>query len=88
MKIWDYYSDEDLAHGPSMELELVQKELALNEDVTTEGSPSTRRVVNICFDNIQIQEPESFKVLLQVSRLCPLHWSKQIKCLQNQFCYR
>ena len=65
LKIWDYYIDEDLAHGPAYELETVQKELALNEDVTVEGTPSSSRVINICFDNVQIQEPESFKVLLQ-----------------------
>ncbi|XP_052066679.1 myotubularin-related protein 13-like isoform X4 [Mytilus californianus] len=65
MKIWDYYIDEDLAHGPPYEIETVQKELALNEDVTIEGNASSSRVVNICFDNVQIQEPESFKVLLQ-----------------------
>lgn len=66
MKIWDYYIDEDLAHGPPYEIETAQKELALNEDVTVEGNPSSSRVVNICFDNVQIQQPESFKVLLQV----------------------
>ncbi|CAG2192244.1 MTMR5_13 [Mytilus edulis] len=65
MKIWDYYIDEDLAHGPPYEIETAQKELALNEDVTVEGNPSSSRVVNICFDNVQIQQPESFKVLLQ-----------------------
>ena len=72
MRIWDYYIAEDLAHGPPYEMEIVQKELALNEDVTAEGNTSSRKIINICFDSVLIQEPESFKVLLQVRNICDL----------------
>lgn len=63
LKIWDYYVTEDLAHGPSYDIEVTQREIRQNEDqepVETIGQPR-RKVVNVCYDNILIQQPDNFQ---------------------------
>ena len=68
LKIWEYYLSEDLAHGPSFEIDITAKEIQLNEEEITDNMPqTTRKVVNGCYDNINIQEPNVFVWNLQVS---------------------
>lgn len=71
LKIWDYYVTEDLAHGPSYDIEVVAKELRLNEDVdiTTGLPPQKRKIVNGCYDNVPLQEPDIYSWQLQVGIL-------------------
>ena len=68
LKIWDYYLIEDLAHGPSYDIEVTQREIRQNEDqepVETIGQPR-RKVINGCYDNILIQQPDNFQWQFQV----------------------
>ena len=69
LKIWDYFVTEDLAHGPSYDIEAAQREIRQNEDhepVETIGQ-SLRKVVNGCYDNIMIQQPDHFQWQFQVN---------------------
>ena len=62
---------EDLAHGPSYDIEAAQKEIKQNEDqepVETIGQPR-RKVVNGSYDNIMIQQPDYFQWQFQVSQV-------------------
>ena len=77
LKIWDYFLTEDLAHGPSYDIEVTQREIHQNEDqepVETIGQPR-RKVVNGCYDNIMIQQPDNFQWQFQVGAMCVLHQS-------------
>ncbi|XP_021368098.1 myotubularin-related protein 13-like [Mizuhopecten yessoensis] len=64
--VWEYYLTEDLAHGPPYEVEVTQREIQLNEEEAAESSGQrTRKVVNGCYDNIRIQQPDAFTWQLQ-----------------------
>ena len=69
LKLWDYYFSEDLAHGPSYEIETVHKEIQLNEEESSEtgGQQKVRRIVNGCYDNVFLKQPDVFIQKLQVS---------------------
>lgn len=76
--VWDYYVTEDLAHGPSFDVELVTSELRQNTDMLPDSAAATadeRRVIlNSCYDNLTLQEPDffrhQFRVRLAVLVLC------------------
>ncbi|XP_052225213.1 myotubularin-related protein 13-like isoform X3 [Dreissena polymorpha] len=63
LKVWDYFTTEDLAHGPSYDIEVAQKELSQNEETETLEmlGQHTRRVVNGCYDNVMLQQPDYFQ---------------------------
>lgn len=68
LKIWDYYLTEDLAHGPSYDIELAYKELQLVEE--QEGADNPRRkILNGCYNNINMQQPSVFTELFTVRAL-------------------
>ena len=67
--IWEYFLKEDLAHGPSFDLDIVAKETRLIEEqelVDGPLTPSHRKIINGCYDNIEYQEPDSCTFLIQV----------------------
>lgn len=73
LQIWDYYLLEDLAHGPSFDFEIVAMEMQKEEETeaimndstsSNKKKPSNRKVLNSCYDNIGISQPEVFSVLL------------------------
>ncbi|KAL4225636.1 ARS-binding factor 1 [Mactra antiquata] len=63
LKIWDYYTTEDLAHGPSYDIEVVQKEIRQNEDQESVEllGQSQRKIVNGCYDSVMLQQPDYFQ---------------------------
>ncbi|GBL87002.1 Myotubularin-related protein 13 [Araneus ventricosus] len=66
--IWDYYLEEELAHGPSYDLELVAMERQREEESeAADGSSnlSSRRIVNTCYDNVQTVQPDFFTQILE-----------------------
>jgi hypothetical protein len=69
LHVWDYFLTEDLAHGPSYDIDIVHKEIRQNEDPDlVEGlGPRRRKVVNGCYDNIMLQQPGLFRYQFQVS---------------------
>ncbi|XP_053384706.1 myotubularin-related protein 13-like isoform X1 [Mercenaria mercenaria] len=62
LKIWDYYTVEDLAHGPSYDIEIVHREITQNEDSESLElmGQQQRKVINGCYDNVMLQEPDHF----------------------------
>ena len=86
LKIWDYYLTEDLAHGPSYDIEVTQREIRQNEDqepVETIGQPR-RKVVNGCYDNILIQQPDNFQWQFQVGDFCRRNkWASSLDKLSS-----
>ncbi|KAK3103033.1 hypothetical protein FSP39_015926, partial [Pinctada imbricata] len=67
LKVWDYYFSEDLAHGPSYEIDIVHKEIMLNEEEASDrvGQQKQRRIVNGCYDNVLLKQPDVFMQKLQ-----------------------
>ena len=70
LEVWDYYTEENLAHGPAYDLELVTKEtqqhaseMAFEEDNT---ELSGRVTMNNCYDNVSLKMSHAFSSLLQV----------------------
>ena len=71
LKLWDYYLKEDLAHGPPYDLEVIEKEENREEEealIDGPMSPSMRKVVNGCYDNVERLLPDSCHYLMQVGR--------------------
>ena len=68
--VWDYYLEENLAHGPPYDLELVAKETqqqASEMAFGDESMDSTGRVtMNNCYNNVTINMPNAFTSYLQV----------------------
>lgn len=60
--IWNYFLNEDLAHGPSYDIEIMGKEMRLSDhEQDADGIPVQRRkIINGCYDNILVQEPNFF----------------------------
>lgn len=70
LKVWDYYLKEDLAHGPSYDLEVVEKEVRMEEEqrlIDGPFLPNPRKVINGCYDNVDAIQPDMFVHLLEVS---------------------
>ncbi|KAL5006472.1 hypothetical protein ScPMuIL_015278 [Solemya velum] len=67
LKVWDYYLTEDLAHGPSYDIEVVNREIRQNEEhEIIEGMGLERRkIINGCYDNILLKQPDVFRWQLQ-----------------------
>ena len=69
LKLWDYYLEEDLAHGPPYDLEVIEMEESREvEEALIDGpiSPSMRKVVNGCYDNTDRLLPNACHYLMQV----------------------
>ncbi|KAL3842272.1 hypothetical protein ACJMK2_020304 [Sinanodonta woodiana] len=65
LKIWDYYTTEDLSHGPSYDLDVVQKEIRLSDEqevIDAQGHEAEhRRTINGCYDSVLFLQPDSFR---------------------------
>lgn len=67
--IWDYYVKEDLAHGPTYDLEMMSLEGTSEEEGSLSEGPAivpVRRIINGCYDDVTQLEPDSCTYLLQV----------------------
>ncbi|GIY74573.1 myotubularin-related protein 5 [Caerostris extrusa] len=68
LAIWDYYFEEELAHGPSYDLELVAMERQREEESeAADGSSnlSSRRIINTCYDSILTVQSDFFTQILE-----------------------
>ncbi|XP_070610727.1 myotubularin-related protein 5 isoform X3 [Erythrolamprus reginae] len=69
LKVWDYYTHEALAEGPSYDWELVQQdqgELSEEAGQSDSGTPqSHRRIVWPCYDSCRQVEPDAISRLLE-----------------------
>jgi len=75
LDIWSFYRTESLAHGPSFDLELIESELNDEEDLgdmtaASADSCQRRRVVNGCYDNVELMQPAVCSFVLSVSFCC------------------
>lgn len=73
MKIWDYYVGEELAHGPSYDLEVMQmekhrgEEIEINRDYEKTGN--RRIIVNAIYDSVDHVLPNCFIQMLDQIKL-------------------
>ena len=77
LMLWDYYLTEDLAHGPSYDFEIAETETSYQEEqemVDGPMTPSSRKIINGCYDNIGNLEPDACSFLTQVSEETCHHW--------------
>ncbi|XP_023930025.1 myotubularin-related protein 13 isoform X2 [Lingula anatina] len=68
LELWDYYLTEDLSHGPPYDFETMYMDKKQNEEIEAiDGplAPSSRRIVNGCYDTIWHLEPECFSLAFQ-----------------------
>lgn len=68
--MWDYYTHEVLAEGPSYDWELVQDQGELIEEAGQQDSStpqSHRKIVWPCYDSCRRVEPDAISRLLEVS---------------------
>jgi myotubularin-related protein 5/13 len=68
LQIWNYFVTDDLAHGPSYDFEVTAYDLKLEEEqelIDGPTSTSSRKVVNSCYDNIELTQPAACSFLLQ-----------------------
>ena len=73
LDIWSFYCTESLAHGPTFDIELTESELREEEedhDEVAADSAQRRRVVNGCYDNIELMQPAVFSFILSVRFPC------------------
>uniref|UniRef100_A0A670ZW65 SET binding factor 1 n=1 Tax=Pseudonaja textilis TaxID=8673 RepID=A0A670ZW65_PSETE len=74
LKVWDYYTHEALAEGPSYDWELVQDQGELGDEAgqqDTSTPQSHRKIVWPCYDSCRRVEPDAISRLLEV-RSCNL----------------
>ncbi|UXI15807.1 hypothetical protein NH340_JMT01750 [Sarcoptes scabiei] len=75
LKVWEYYVGEELAHGPSYDLEVMNMErhrpddMEINNDNTNEKSCLRRFVVNSIYDSVDHVLPNCFIQLLDQIKL-------------------
>jgi len=77
LDIWSFYCSESLGHGTSFDIELTESELRDDDDhdnVMTDVAPADsakiRRLVNGCYDNVELMQPAIFSFVLSVSCRC------------------
>ncbi|XP_038054357.1 myotubularin-related protein 13-like isoform X3 [Patiria miniata] len=90
LSIWDFYTQEDLAGGPSFDRELF--DLATAEDKEMPLVPSDRRVINNCYDNATQAEPDMHMWYLEEMMQLegdlgrtPQHWKTRLDRAQKSF---
>uniref|UniRef100_A0A670ZWA8 SET binding factor 1 n=1 Tax=Pseudonaja textilis TaxID=8673 RepID=A0A670ZWA8_PSETE len=68
LKVWDYYTHEALAEGPSYDWELVQDQGELGDEAgqqDTSTPQSHRKIVWPCYDSCRRVEPDAISRLLE-----------------------
>lgn len=89
LEVWDYYLEENLAHGPPYDLELVNKETQQHSSEMAFGDDnlehSGRVTINNCYDNVGLKMPHAFSSYLQVLSLlyCVTSSSKTLHNILN-----
>lgn len=72
LDIWSFYRTEALAHSSPYDIELTELELKEDEDqdemaTTSADTALMQRVVNGCYDNVQLMQPSACFFVLSVS---------------------
>ncbi|KAK4886969.1 hypothetical protein RN001_003240 [Aquatica leii] len=68
LDIWSYYLDEDLKHGPSYDIEVIQMDSQQEEESeAADGiiNKSSRKVITLGYDGINKSVPDAFSHLLE-----------------------
>lgn len=68
LEIWEYYLEEDLAHGPSYDLEIIQMDTQQEEEaeaMESMGNKSNRKTITVGYDNVTRNVPDAFSHLLE-----------------------
>jgi hypothetical protein len=75
LRLWDYYTNEELSHGPSYDFEMVTAEKQRREEVeatsqTASTTPNSRKriVVNPLYDSIPHFQPNAIEEMLDQIR--------------------
>ena len=69
LRIWEYYTTENLAHGPSYDFEVIDRESKREEEEEAMEAPlgvPYRKILNGCYDDVMRVEPDAVSYLLQV----------------------
>lgn len=64
LEIWDFYTNEELAQGPSYDLEIIGSEVIDEENEYSLKQPK-RKVVTVGYDNIYRNDSDAFTLLLE-----------------------
>jgi len=77
LDIWSFYRMESLAQGPSYDMERVDSELRDEDDdseavvdglaALADRDTQRRRLLNGCYDNIELLQPAALSFVLSVS---------------------
>ena len=80
LDIWSFYRTESLAHGPSYDMELTDSELRDEDDdneamvdgltALADRDTQRRRLLNGCYDNIELMQPAALSFILSVRYFC------------------
>ncbi|CAG5102004.1 Similar to sbf2: Myotubularin-related protein 13 (Xenopus laevis) [Cotesia congregata] len=67
LDIWQYYFEEELAHGPAYDLEILQQDSQQEEESeAADGTAkSSRKIVTLGYDNVNSMVPDQFTHLLE-----------------------
>ncbi|XP_060530285.1 myotubularin-related protein 13 isoform X2 [Cylas formicarius] len=68
LEIWNYYLDEDLHHGPSYDLEIIQMDMQQEEEAEAADGISTksmRKIVTLGYNCVDKAVPDAFSHLLE-----------------------
>ncbi|XP_069696125.1 myotubularin-related protein 13 isoform X2 [Periplaneta americana] len=68
LEVWQYYLGEQLAHGPSYDLEVIQMDSQQEEEAEAAdgiANKSARRVVTMGYDEVERIVPDAFSHLLE-----------------------
>ncbi|CAG2162301.1 unnamed protein product [Oppiella nova] len=71
LKLWDYFVSEELAHGPSYDLEVVDMEhqrLEVLEATTSDSDKTNRNNISAFYDSVIHSEPNCFQNMLNSIR--------------------
>ena len=63
LEVWDYYTYEELAQGPSYDLELIGSD-NLDEETEYSAKQPMRKFVTMGYDNISRSDPDAFTQIL------------------------
>ncbi|XP_022088215.1 myotubularin-related protein 13-like isoform X3 [Acanthaster planci] len=90
LRIWDFFTKEDLAGGPSFDRELFDQATAEDKDMPL--VPSDRRVINNCYDNVAQAELDMHMWYLEEMMQLegdlgrtPQHWKTRLDRAQKGF---
>jgi myotubularin-related protein 5/13 len=80
LEVWDFYTSEELAQGPSYDLELIGSEIFEEETEYSSKQPK-RKLVSVGYENISKNDPDVFTQQLEELKqaenergILPLKW--------------